>query len=196
MTKKNTKKTKKNQLLDQKRLIQKYDKLYQDGEYNKCLEILGNVTDQSSNERLIFLKSKVLYKQGKFESAITLLQKASTLNPEKIEYLSFTAQILEENNQLLHALTIYSKIFKIRPNDISSLRKMGMLLERLKRINQALVCYQKLLTLKQDDPDLSNASAAVILILVISIVLQTIMKKQSHSAEIQVLHGYWSEVCF
>ncbi len=142
----------KNKGVSQKRLIQQYRTLFENEEYSSALQLLDNVSDDSNLDQILFLKSKVFHKVGDVENALKLLQKANGINPKNLEYLLYTAQIQEEDNNLLQALMLYSKVFQIEPRDISSLMKMGMLLERLERFDQAIVCYKKLLKLKKDDP--------------------------------------------
>ena len=100
--------------------------------------------------------------KGRFDDAITALNKALQLKPDFPEALYNLGNVLAHKPQFDEAIAAYHKALQLKPDFPQALSNLGSALFRKGQFDEAIAAYHKALRLKPNDPQaLSNLGSAL-----------------------------------
>jgi len=94
--------------------------------------------------------------QRQYERAVTHLQKALEIKPGDVGALKNLGNILLAQGKADEAAAQYEKALEIKPDDVKLLKASGQINLRLGRIDKTLTYWKKALQLNDEQPDLLN----------------------------------------
>lgn len=92
----------------------------------------------------------VLQKQGKFNEAIQVYQKALKLDPDFAEVYNNLGSILETEGKLEAAVTCYQQALKIKPDLSQAYNNLGNVFKKQNKLEAAIQFYQQALKITPD----------------------------------------------
>ena len=116
------------------------------GDFQKALEFLDGLIEKNPDEaQYIFEKAKLLYKLGREDEALGLLEKVLQVDMMLVDGWILRAEIYEKEGNIDLAAESYEILTKVKPNDPNSwylrakfMAKIGKKKDAIKFLNRAL----------------------------------------------------------
>jgi tetratricopeptide (TPR) repeat protein len=119
-------------------------------------------TDSKSEISEFIDKAESFYQKGKYEEAITWLDKALEIDPRSIAAVYNKGLALSLLGKYEEAITLYDKVLEIEPDEVRALFNKGVVLYHLGKYEEAITLYDKVLEIDPIDiATLNNKAVAV-----------------------------------
>jgi tetratricopeptide (TPR) repeat protein len=122
-----------------------------------AMTILGQVpTDNPNYDKSLSFRIQISMEIGDAAKAQTLLREARERFPEKKEFVTMEAAMLDKRGDTAQAATVLGKALESTPDDVDLLYRYGVALEKLKRRDEAKTVMEKIVAKDPGNPDALN----------------------------------------
>ncbi len=128
------------------------------GEIDAAERHLGGVLEQIPDEpNALFLLGGVKKKQGEFEDAAALMQKALVAHPNPAQVNNSLGNVFRESGNTSDAITAYEAAISTAPNHAEAYFNLGLLMHSAEQFASALKNLEKAVSINSGNPAFLNA---------------------------------------
>ncbi|KAF5841559.1 Bardet-Biedl syndrome protein 4 [Dunaliella salina] len=131
----------------------KINQLYVRQEFEKCLDLIEKVLEETNNvcEYALHVKALIKRQQGSIHESLELFQQATSLNPHNVANLKQVGRSLVLLGKHKAAIDMYEEAQKMTAPDWEIMHNKGMCLVHLKHYNKAIECFRVALDIQPHD---------------------------------------------
>ena len=132
--------------------IERGDKFYIKGEYEKAIECYNEALKINPKDADAWYNKGVLYARlKKYEEAIECYDKALKINPEYANAWNNKGVVYAELKEYKKAIECYDEALKINPEHANAWNNKGVVYAELKKYKEAIECYNEALKINPED---------------------------------------------